>query len=98
MARLLGADAPLAIPSQYMVVFKAGDHAVTQRDEQVGWLKGKSHYFATEEDNKFISDFTIGTLVGYSAVLGPKALQHVLGDQHVDYVEVDQVVSSSGIK
>jgi len=87
VAPLLNADAKHLVPDQYMVVFHRNSTSAI-RDLHVAELKTR---IAAHE--KIIDTFSIGTLIGFSAVLSKKTLVEQLSHHNVRYVEADQVVT-----
>jgi len=87
VAPLINADAKHLVPDQYMVVFHRNSTSEI-RDLHVAELKTR---IASHE--KIIDTFSIGTLIGFSAVLSKKTLAEQLSHPNVRYVEADQVVT-----
>eukprot|EP01111_Echinosteliopsis_oligospora_P013160 TRINITY_DN4648_c0_g1_i1.p1 TRINITY_DN4648_c0_g1~~TRINITY_DN4648_c0_g1_i1.p1 ORF type:complete len:100 (-),score=20.85 TRINITY_DN4648_c0_g1_i1:82-351(-) len=83
--KLKGIDSPTAIPSQYIVIFKADANAQVSRDNFVSTLSG---------EDKLMHKYDIGSMVGFAAVLTKPTLERALAEDAVDYVEFDQVVQT----
>jgi subtilisin family serine protease len=82
-APIIGADSPDAIPGQYIVVFKPGTpaSAVTQAAE---------HARGSGASLRFVYD---AALSGFAASLPDQALNGLVHNPNVEYIEVDQVVT-----
>jgi subtilisin family serine protease len=86
-APLLNADTERVVPDQYMVVFHKNSTSEI-RDLHVAELKTKF-----EGHERILHTFSIGTLIGFSAVLSKATLAKQLTHPNVRYVEADQHVS-----
>jgi hypothetical protein len=87
-APLLNQRTPDAIPDQYIIVFKQGTDSKTVKSAQAT---------ATSLGGRIGFTYT-AALVGFSAMLTPAALNSMLANPSVDYVEADQRVSGSTIQ
>jgi len=87
VAPLLNANVVDRIPDQYLVVFHQNS-TVEIRDKHVAELTAR----IANTNNKIISVFNIGTLIGYAAVLQKDVLATELAHPNVLYIEADQPV------
>jgi len=87
VAPLFNAEAKRVIPDQYMVVFHKNSTSEI-RDLHVAELKTR-----IAKHERIIDTFSIGTLIGFSAVLSKQSLAEQLSHANVRYVEADQEVS-----
>jgi len=87
IAPLLNANVVDRVPDQYLVVFHQNS-TVEIRDKHVAELTAR----IANTNNKIISVFNIGTLIGYAAVLQKDVLATELAHPNVLYIEADQPV------
>ncbi|MBA4377053.1 MAG: serine protease [Anaerolinea sp.] len=85
-APIYGADSPDAIPGEYIVVFKAGTagKGVDQVVEQARGNGASVHFVYTD------------ALVGFAASLPEQALNGLVHNPNVEYIEVDQTITIDG--
>ncbi len=83
IAPVIGAGSPDAIPGQYIVVFKAGTPAS-------GVAQAAEHARGNGASVRFMYD---AALTGFAASLPEQALNGLVHNPNVDYIEVDQTVT-----
>lgn len=82
-APIYGADSPEAIPGEYIVVFKPGiaGNSMAQAVEQARGHGASIHFVYTD------------ALVGFAASLPEQALNGLIHNPNVEYLEVDQTIT-----
>jgi aqualysin 1 len=82
-APIYGADSPSAIPGEYIIVFKPGSagNGVAQVVAQARGKGASIHFVYTD------------ALVGFAASLPEQALNGLIHNPNVEYIEVDQTIT-----
>jgi subtilisin family serine protease len=82
-APIIGADSPNAIPGQYIIVFKPGTpgNSVAQAAEQAQGRGAAIHFTYSN------------ALLGFAASLPEQALNGLVHNPNVEYIEIDQTIT-----